>query len=98
MTRLREPYMADRAVYDLVVRYGQAGKPAQRGGSPWELTIEDPHAGRQVHRWSPPDAAEGWISHTLSGVTLSQGATLKLTTTAPAARWDYLELRRREQP
>jgi hypothetical protein len=98
MTRLREPYMADRAVYDLVVRYGQAGKPAEPGGSPWELTIEDPHAGRQVHRWSPPDAAEGWISHTLPGVTLSQGATLKLTTTAPAARWDYLELRRREQP
>lgn len=97
-TRLREPYLAESTCYDVVVRYAQAGGQDEQAAGQWELTIDDPRAGRQVHRWSQRSAAEGWVSHTAPGVTVSQGAVLRVQTTAPVARWDYLELVRRDSP
>lgn len=94
-THLRQPYMADSAVYDLIVRYATAGQAAD---AEWQLTLDDPRGGRQVRRWSPQAASPGWASQRLEGGTLSQGATIQLRTTAAEARWDYLELVRHEQP
>lgn len=96
-TILREPYMAPQATYDLIVRYAQAEAGEPGPAANWELTIEDPAAGRQEHRWSG-DAAGGWSSRRLEGIPIGQGARLTLRTDAPAARWDYLELVRRPVP
>jgi hypothetical protein len=97
-TRLREPYMADSAVYDLIVRYAQTAGATEQAAGDWELSIDDPRAGRQVHRWSRRGATGGWADQTLPSVTVSQGATLQLRTTAAGARCDYVELVQRKQP
>jgi hypothetical protein len=97
-TRVREPYMADSAVYDLIVHCAQAGGTDEEASGTWELTLDDPRGGRQTHRWTAREAKEGWVRHTVAGLTVRLGATVELTTSAPAARWDYVELVRRQGP
>jgi hypothetical protein len=86
-TPFEQPYMAAAGTYDVDVRYFDG-----TGNTAYEFAVNDRTQGQP---WIAPASNQGWITHTIRGVTIHQGDELSVNVRAASGetgRLDYVQV------
>jgi hypothetical protein len=86
-TPFEQPYMAEAGEYDVEVRYFDG-----TGNTAYEFAVNDRTQGQA---WIAPASGQGWITHTIRGVSIHQGDELSVNVRAASGetgRLDYVQV------